>query len=118
MSGKATRQYNLQRGTDKVERFCKRAEFQIVPLNNGYQLRVENLVDFYPVNNRYCILQSGERGEWQSMNDIRDIMLSAIPAPEPRKVVIPTAKFSGGIFPVEMVERPKRNYWWQFWRLK
>lgn len=79
MSSSATRQYNLQRGTEKVVKFCKRAEFTLVSLNNGYQLRVENLVDFYPVNGRYCILQTGERGMWESINDLRDIMLKAIP---------------------------------------
>lgn len=63
-----------------VEVFCRKMDFTINPLNQGYQLRVENLVDFYPVNGRYCILQTGERGDWENWRDLRRIMLKALPS--------------------------------------
>ena len=79
MSSVAARERYLHKRTAIINKFCKAYDFSVNPLNRGYQLRVENLVDFYPVNGRYCILQSGERGDWNTARDMREIMLSALP---------------------------------------
>lgn len=81
MSGSAKREMYLRSRTHTLELFCGDFDMSINPLNRGYQLRVENLVDFYPVNGRYCILQSGERGDWETAQDLRKVMLKATDQP-------------------------------------
>lgn len=79
MSSSAARQHWRETRTKLVIDFCKKYDMSLVPLNNGYQLRIENLVDIYPTNGRWCILQSGERGDWHTYRDLRGIMLKALP---------------------------------------
>lgn len=86
---KTTRQQSLVKNTRIVEEVCNIYDLSLNPMNNGYQLRVEGLVDFYPVNGRYCILQSGERGDWSDDHDLRQIMLKAIPDHMPHLVQKP-----------------------------
>lgn len=62
-----------------VKRFCDKYHFTLVTLNNGYQLRIENVLDVYPVRGRWCWLPTGERGGWDNANDLRAIMLKHLP---------------------------------------
>lgn len=80
MSSSEAREYWRGKRTKIITDFCAKYGMSVNPLNNGYQLRIENLVDIYPTNGRYCILQSGERGGWHNYNDLKELMLRVIPA--------------------------------------
>lgn len=80
MSSATARQRWRDKRTAQVQKFCRDYDMSLNPMNNGYQLRVENLVDFYPTNGRYCILQSGERGDFDTFKDMKAIMLRALPS--------------------------------------
>lgn len=82
MSSPEARERWRGKRTQQVKQFCDKHDMTFNPMNNGYQLRVENLVDFYPTNGRYCILQSGERGDFETINDMKTIMLKALPSPK------------------------------------
>lgn len=79
MSSPAARERWLRHRLVILETFCKKFDLSITALNKGYQWRVENLVDFYPVNGRYCILSTGECGDWETSQHLRRIMLKALP---------------------------------------
>ena len=80
MSSPQARSRHRERRTVMVEKFCARFDMSLNPLNNGYQLRIENVLDVYPTNGRYCILQSGERGDWETPADLKKLMLKALPS--------------------------------------
>ena len=81
MSSSAKREMYRRSRTHTLELFCSDFEMTMDTLNRGYQLRVENLVDFYPVKGRYCILKTGERGDWDTAQDLRRVMLKALDKP-------------------------------------
>lgn len=133
MSSPAAREYYRKKRTEMVEKFCRKADFVLVPLNSGYQLRIENVLDVYPVNGRWCWLPTGERGDWNSINDLRDIMLKHLPYGKPKEVDYSTAvnlKMDGfkviGKHPQELnvlsTPAPKRLWlrllWARIWRRK
>lgn len=127
MSSPAAREFYRKKRTDIVLKFCKRNDFVLVPLNSGYQLRIENVLDVYPVNGRWCWLPTGERGDWNSYNDLRDIMLKQLPAQRPQfapagveyttREGFKTLAQSEQIMNVLSVPKPKRK-WYQIWRRK
>lgn len=79
MSSPQARSRHRDRRTVMVEKFCAKFDMSLNPLNNGYQLRIENVLDVYPTNGRYCILQTGERGGWDTPADLKRLMLKALP---------------------------------------
>lgn len=81
MSSAAKRAYSKNIHTLEVERFCSANNFTLTILNNGFQLRIEDMIDIYPVNRKWHWLLSGERGTWQDVDDLRKIMLKRIPKP-------------------------------------
>lgn len=110
MSSPAARQRWFERRTQILDAFCAKYDLRINLLNRGYQQRVENLVDFYPVNGRYCILQSGERGDWDTPKDIRRIMLKALPELDTTRG--PRIEFNPKLFNGGLDFRPtKPSYW-------
>lgn len=76
---KATKAQALNNNGHAIRQFVTEYRLRHEALNNGYQIRVERLVDFYPVNKRYHILDTHERGDWNKPDDLRKIMLKAIP---------------------------------------
>lgn len=80
MSSSAARERWRAKRTKVVEDFCREYNFSLNPLNHGYQLRIENLLDVYPTNGRHCILQTGERGDWETPADLKQLMLKALPS--------------------------------------
>lgn len=83
MSSQAARERYFYKRTNSIEKFCNQYGFSFVKLNNGYQVRIENVVDVYPVNGRFHWLQSGERGEWDNSNDLRRLFLDKLPGGHP-----------------------------------
>jgi hypothetical protein len=79
MSSPQARERWRNKRTTIVGNFCRQYGFKLEALNHGFQLRIENLVDVYPTNGRYCILRSGDRGDWNTTKDLRQIMLEALP---------------------------------------
>lgn len=75
MSSAAARNASFVKNSRIIKDFCRKYQFDLVELNNGYQLRIENALDVYPVNGRWCWLQTGERGSWETARDLRGIML-------------------------------------------
>lgn len=76
---KATKQRSRNHNTTAVGNFCRSYGMKLESLNNGYQLRIEDVLDVYPTNGRYCILKTGERGGWESKADLKQLMLRALP---------------------------------------
>lgn len=83
MSSPAARERYFYRRTNAIEKFCNQYGFSFVKLNRGYQVRIENVVDVYPVNGKWHWLQSGERGEWDNGNDLRRLLLDKLPGGHP-----------------------------------
>jgi hypothetical protein len=75
----AWRYQALAENTLLVKQFCKKYGFTLEPLNSGYQLRIEQVLDIYPVRQKYHYLPSGKRGDWDSINDIKRILLDSLP---------------------------------------
>lgn len=78
---KMTRAVAFNNNSHVLRRFITDFEFSHEALNDGYQIRIEGLVDFYSVNQRYHILTTHERGDWENAGDLRKIMLKALPNP-------------------------------------
>jgi hypothetical protein len=54
-----------------------RKNHEVRDLNQGYQLRIDGLLDIYPTHRRYHILRTGERGEfgkWTAVEDIERLL--------------------------------------------
>jgi hypothetical protein len=121
MSSKEAREDWRRHRTHIVMLFCKNFDMSVLALNNGYQLRIENLVDVYPTNGRYCILQSGERGGWDTAQDLRRIMLKALPNPsqdlKDNFVGANSVKLIADEYPKLKSPTPILDYLWKFLNL-
>lgn len=87
MPSKASRHHSLQRNTVIVQDFCHKYDLKLEQLNNGYQLRIEGVLDIYPVRGRWHNLTTHERGSWFTDGDLHNIMLKAV------EVQIPPVKW-------------------------
>lgn len=72
----------LQKNSQTVEEFCSKYGFKVVPLNHGYQLRIEEILDVYPVRQRWHFLVDNSRGGWTDLESLRKIMLKKLQSPE------------------------------------
>ena len=67
-----------ERRTKIIMDYAKKYDLHVVPLNDGYQLRIDNIIDIYPTNGRYHVIFTGERGDWHlSTGDLRKIIEKA-----------------------------------------
>ena len=110
MSKQLWRYETLYQNTEKIKRYCKMFDLELEVLNNGYQLRVENMVDFYPVRAKYNNLTTSERGEWRNATDFKQIMLKAIPRGDTRVGNMYETKPQPQTLNVLSVPAPKRLY--------
>lgn len=117
MSKQAWRYQTLAENTAKINKFCKQYGLHIQPLNNGYQLRIEGVLDLYPVRARYHNLVTHERGGWEQMEDLRKIMLDALPQFDKvityNRDMVKRAEpvgYVGQLYGVKTVNYPR---WWQ-----
>jgi len=78
MPSKYVKQKNFERNTRLIEAFCDENKIKFEKLNNGYQIRLEEMIDLYPVRGRWHNLKTGERGDWMGYKDLRRVMLAAL----------------------------------------
>jgi hypothetical protein len=78
MPSKIVKQKNFERNTRLIRAFCDEFEIDLVELNDGYQLRLEDMIDLYPVRARWHNIKTGERGDWNGYKDLRRVMLAAL----------------------------------------
>lgn len=81
MSSSEARAKWRNKRTNYVINFCAQNNFKLDFLNQGYQLRIENVFDFYPTNGRWHFLPTGERGSWHTDNDLKLVMLEMLDKP-------------------------------------
>lgn len=113
----------FEENTEAIEEYCAKHNLGIQYLNNGYQLRIEGVVDIYPVRMKYHYISTGQRGEIDTLEGLEDIVQSlkdeivsniggVIQYPKRDGVV------TIGEQPNQLnVIKPKRpRKWWMFWR--
>lgn len=83
MSRGAWRYANFENNTKRIIDFCNKYNLEITFLNNGYQIRIEGLLDVYPVRQKWCWLSTNERGVWYSPEDLRKLLLEKLPIQSP-----------------------------------
>lgn len=88
MPSKAVRQKNFERNTNLIEAFCDENQVQFEKLNDGYQIRLEGMLDLYPVRGRWHNIKTGERGDWNGYKDLRRVMLMALEMLDPKRGVV------------------------------
>jgi hypothetical protein len=76
---KATNRQSQNRNTKVLMDFCREYGFEFKELNQGFQYRIEGVLDVYPVRGRYHALTTQERGSWHTAQDLRRVLLEAIP---------------------------------------
>lgn len=84
MSKPAWKRRALVENTAAIKRFCSKYGLVAQSYNDGYQLRVEGVLDLYPVRARYHNLTTNERGGWDDEDDLKQIMLKALPLNAPK----------------------------------
>jgi len=67
---------NFVRRAPQIVRFCRKYGFDLQDFNNGYQLRIEGVLDVYPVRGRWHWIPTGERGDFDTPQDLRKVLLS------------------------------------------
>lgn len=126
MSKQAWRYQAFADNTRLIEAFCKENHLTIQYLNNGYQLRINGVIDLYPVRMKYHYLKTGQRGEFESIEDIdmsifdnvvivRNGVMS-VPPKDGVKVVRVREPWADDEPHVIVSLKPRR--WWQIWRKK
>jgi hypothetical protein len=78
MPSKYQRHKNFERNTRLIEAFCDENKIESEAFNNGYQIRLEGMIDLYPVRARWHNIKTGERGDWNGYKDLRRVMLVAL----------------------------------------
>lgn len=99
MSSAAARERWRHKRTQYVLNFCTIHEFKLERLNEGYQLRIEGVMDVYPTNGRWHFLPTGERGDWHTENDLKLVTLEMLD-----KVAPKTYDITKGEQPIHGVE--------------
>lgn len=109
MSKQMWRYAAFEINTKAVEKFCENHNLNIEYLNRGYQLRINGVIDIYPVRKKWHYLKTGERGEF---GNIEDMDLSIF---EENTVVRQTTKLPPQAR-VIYTDSTKSRKWWQIWR--
>lgn len=78
MPSKIVRQKNFERNTRLIRAFCEEYKVDLVELNDGYQMRLEDTLDLYPVRARWHNIKTGERGDWNGYKDLKKLMLDIL----------------------------------------
>lgn len=81
MSKGAWRYDALERNTKLIIEFCEKYKFELKQLTQ-YQYRIEDIIDVYPVRQRWHWLKSDERGTWSNTDQLKSIILHRLPEAE------------------------------------
>lgn len=131
MSSSQARQKWRDKRTAVVEDWARENYLMLEYLNDGYQLRIQSILDIYPTSGRWHILKTGDRGDWNTskalLNSIytRAFKDSGLEYPEHANNDF-SVNFDFGDditvpeHDVYRLEHPhdkiKPRKWWQFWR--
>lgn len=123
MSKQMWRYQAFEDNTEAIEEYCAKHNLAIQYLNNGYQLRIEGVLDIYPVRMKYHYISTNQRGEIDTLDGLEDIVKSlkselisniggVLQYPKRDGVV------AIGHQPNELnILKPrKQRRWWMFWR--
>lgn len=131
---KAWKAANLENNTEMLKRFAINTGTPMQILNNGYQIRIDEVLDVYPVGQKYHIMATGERGEWQTLDDVAKLLSKAKRKPFSTEIEISriSSPFEPGskdtftykevpAVPVQetinkILSKAKRRHWWQIGR--
>lgn len=78
MPSKIVKRQNYLKNHTIIAEFCDKNNIEYVTYNNGFQVRLEDILDLYPVSGRWHKLSNGQRGDWEDEEDLRKIMLEAM----------------------------------------
>lgn len=67
---------NLMKHSGMIEGFCDFYKLKYKYLTE-YHIRIEDVLDLYPVRGRYHILKYRERGHFETTEDLRKLMIRA-----------------------------------------
>lgn len=95
MPSKIVKQKNFERNNNIIRAFCEEYNIDLVDLNDGYQLRLEDILDLYPVRARWHNIKTGERGDWNGYKDLKQLMLRTLDVVAPP--IIKTGKFEDDV---------------------
>lgn len=79
MGKQAWRYAAFENNSVAIEEFCTKYGLTYRLLNDGYQIRIGETLDIYPVRLKWCWLPTGERGEIENVEELRQIMLDRLP---------------------------------------
>lgn len=109
MSKQMWRYAAFENNTKATEEFCEKHNLSIQYLNRGYQLRINGVIDIYPVRKKWHYLKTGERGEFDNINDM-DLSIFE----ENTTVYLTTKPLSQAV--ITHTDSVKPRKWWQIWR--
>jgi hypothetical protein len=72
----AVKQRYREARTRMITEFCKKYKFQLVSKNQDFQFRIEDVLDVYPTNGRWCWLPTKEWGDFDGEDDLHDVLMS------------------------------------------
>jgi hypothetical protein len=88
-SSEARERWRIKR-TNIVIEYCQINNLTLETLNKGYQFRIQNALDVYPTNGRYHILSTNERGDWDTIDDLDELVQDAVEAMGPVHLPVPS----------------------------
>jgi len=101
MSGGAWRYAALERNTKAIKEFCKKYRFDLRELT-PYQFRIEEVMDVYPVRQKWHWIETDDRGVWSDLDELKRIFLEHLPEVEQDKPEPPERT----IMPLKASEQP------------
>lgn len=119
MGKQAWRYQAFKDNTEAIEKYCAKHNLAITYLNNGYQLRIEGVIDLYPVRMKYHYLSTGQRGEIDTLEGLEDIVQSLKDDTVSNIGGVVQYPKRGGSPAVRIIEVPSTytpRKWWMFWR--
>lgn len=78
MSRGAWRHSALTRNSKGIIDFCDQFDLEWEEMNGLYQIRIEGVMDIYPVRKKYHWLPDGSRGDWVNLPNLRNIMIKKL----------------------------------------
>lgn len=84
---KNTRHEAFQTNGELIKEWCEQQGMKYEYLNNGYQIRIEDVIDVYPVRLKWHWLSTGERGQLNYLEELATVMLQRIPETKVVEVV-------------------------------
>jgi hypothetical protein len=108
MSRGAWRYAALEHNSKAVIAFCNKFKFDYEEKNGLYQIRIDGLIDVYPVRQKWHWLKTGERGEWNNINELKRVMIDRLPDAGPDVPPAPTKPLPSLENNIQIGNRPRQ----------